>query len=278
MVSFGHGLNRLDAVEVLMRRVLLLLVGVCASLACAQDAFPPSASKLTASRSVVKEVNGDLWITANAYWDGANWQRNDISKTAFGLQIQGTNNIPGEITPGATLWVAQPGANPINSSFGTVGGWEIGYLTTGNRQMVVGGGGIEIDGSGSFPYARFIHNTISSTLYSGVVTNLFPDFSGTDSSLSPSWFAGIVGDGYKIRRAVAGSTSLSDLVAVDSIGRIQQATSVFSSLPACTSGVEGSMKPVTDSTVNTWGATVTGGGSNHVLAYCDGSNWSVMAK
>jgi hypothetical protein len=55
----------------------------------------------------------------------------------------------------------------------------------------------------------------------------------------------------------------------------------FSTLPTCTSGVsgiEGSMAPVTDSTTSTWGATITGGGSNHVLAYCDGSNWTVAAK
>ena len=52
----------------------------------------------------------------------------------------------------------------------------------------------------------------------------------------------------------------------------------FSALPACSSSIEGAMRPVTDSTVNTWGATVTGGGSNHVEAYCDGTNWTVAAN
>lgn len=52
----------------------------------------------------------------------------------------------------------------------------------------------------------------------------------------------------------------------------------FSTLPACASGGEGSMNPVTDSTTVTWGATVTGGGSSHILAYCDGTNWTVAAK
>jgi hypothetical protein len=55
-------------------------------------------------------------------------------------------------------------------------------------------------------------------------------------------------------------------------------TNVFSALPACTSGNEGTMAPVTDSTTNTWGATITGSGSDHVLAYCDGTQWSVAAK
>jgi hypothetical protein len=49
-------------------------------------------------------------------------------------------------------------------------------------------------------------------------------------------------------------------------------------LPTCSSAIEGMMKPVSDSTVNTWGATIIGGGSNHVLAYCDGTNWTVAAK
>jgi hypothetical protein len=52
----------------------------------------------------------------------------------------------------------------------------------------------------------------------------------------------------------------------------------FASLPACSSSIEGARGAVSDSTTNTWGATVTGGGSNHILAYCDGTNWTVAAK
>jgi hypothetical protein len=52
----------------------------------------------------------------------------------------------------------------------------------------------------------------------------------------------------------------------------------FANLPSCSSTTEGSRGAVSDSTTNAWGATVTGGGSNHVLAYCDGTNWTVAAK
>lgn len=52
----------------------------------------------------------------------------------------------------------------------------------------------------------------------------------------------------------------------------------FSSLPACASGTEGTQAAITNSTTNTWGTTVTGGGSKHVLAYCDGTNWTVAGK
>jgi hypothetical protein len=52
----------------------------------------------------------------------------------------------------------------------------------------------------------------------------------------------------------------------------------FASLPSCVAGSEGSLVAVTDSTTNTWGAVITGGGTNHILAYCDGTSWTVAAK
>ena len=52
----------------------------------------------------------------------------------------------------------------------------------------------------------------------------------------------------------------------------------FASLPACASGTEGLSRAVSDSTTNTWGATITGSGADHVQAYCDGTNWTVAAK
>ncbi len=47
---------------------------------------------------------------------------------------------------------------------------------------------------------------------------------------------------------------------------------------AITSPPEGSVQAFTDSTTTTWGATITGSGSNHVLGYYDGTNWTVIAQ
>lgn len=47
----------------------------------------------------------------------------------------------------------------------------------------------------------------------------------------------------------------------------------FANLPAAP--VEGMLAAVTDSTVNTWGTVIAGGGANHVLAYYNGTNWIV---
>jgi hypothetical protein len=53
----------------------------------------------------------------------------------------------------------------------------------------------------------------------------------------------------------------------------------FASLPACGATYEGISQGVTDANFGTWGATITGGSSsNHVLAYCDGTNWTVAGK
>lgn len=59
---------------------------------------------------------------------------------------------------------------------------------------------------------------------------------------------------------------------------VQFAPQTFSVLSACASGIEGQTAAITDSTTNTWGATITGGGTNHVLGYCDGTVWTVAAK
>jgi lysophospholipase L1-like esterase len=49
----------------------------------------------------------------------------------------------------------------------------------------------------------------------------------------------------------------------------------FSALPTCSSTNEGSKLPVTDSTTAVSGTTITGGGTNHVDGYCNGTNWLV---
>lgn len=62
-------------------------------------------------------------------------------------------------------------------------------------------------------------------------------------------------------------------------GVINQMSPVnFSSLTACSSALEGRTATVKNSSTATWGATITGGGSSHVLAYCDGTNWTVAAQ
>jgi hypothetical protein len=46
----------------------------------------------------------------------------------------------------------------------------------------------------------------------------------------------------------------------------------------CSGTTEGMHATVSDSTTNTWGASITGGGSDVVGAFCDGTAWTVEAK
>ena len=47
----------------------------------------------------------------------------------------------------------------------------------------------------------------------------------------------------------------------------------YSQLTACAAGLEGAMAPISDSTVVTYNAAISGSGGNHVLAYCNGTAW-----
>jgi hypothetical protein len=53
---------------------------------------------------------------------------------------------------------------------------------------------------------------------------------------------------------------------------------LFSALPPCDSELEGTQASVKDSGTKEWGATIEPGGTNHVLAYCDGTSWTVSAR
>jgi hypothetical protein len=57
---------------------------------------------------------------------------------------------------------------------------------------------------------------------------------------------------------------------------VRGAAVTVANLPA--SPAEGMVVAVTDSNVNTWGSTIAGSGTNHVLAYYNGTNWTVAAK
>lgn len=76
----------------------------------------------------------------------------------------------------------------------------------------------------------------------------------------------------------SGSLSIGSSKVESGAGTVNLKAQTFASLTACVAGIEGTMAAVTDSSTATWGATVTGSSTNHVLAYCDGTNWTVAGK
>lgn len=161
-------------------------------------------------RGSIANISGDIWILSNAYWDATaeEFYRIDKTKAAYGLQIQGQGFIPGEpdlgyYVSGLTHWVAQPesytlirgGGSSSGARFAALGGWELGTTLTQERQFTVGGGGIEIDGYGTFPYGRIVNNTTGTVLARrlvGMTRNAYTALDGYDDATKESWYWGFV--------------------------------------------------------------------------------------
>jgi hypothetical protein len=146
----------------------------------------------------ITELDGDVWITINAYRDGDDWMRVDIAKPAWGLQIQVENFMVFETYEATTYWTAQPAANPINPTWAAIGGWEMVISFSKYRDITYGGGGVEIDGHGTveqYGYGRYQHATVGGVAKTGMLCNQFLDESGRDRPLKPSWQCGFTSDG-----------------------------------------------------------------------------------
>jgi hypothetical protein len=100
---------------------------------------------------------------------------------------------------------------------------------------------------------------------------------------------GAVGNAYNISYSAGGVTTPYINNGTDNAGilnglmqttRLNLKSNPASGLPTCPSTLAptGSMAVVTDSNVNTWGTSIAGGGANIVLAFCDGTGWTVAAK
>jgi len=195
-----------------------------------RDNFAAAKAEIeTLQAASVTMPSGDIWLPINAHYDGANWQRNDTSKYAFALVFQAFSSIPGEEAFGGNTGFmflrCTPGANPISSTWWTTGGWENALIIDQFRHLVVGGQGIEIDGAGGVPFGRVTHTAVSGSgnTRTGLLSNLYIDFSDVDATGSPSWFVGRKNDTFTVERAAAGGTteaSLTELLRISSGGAI----------------------------------------------------------
>lgn len=169
------------------------------------------------------DVNGDFYVAINAYHDGVNWRRYNETKPAWLHQYNKTNNMIYEGYKAYTEWRCPPGANPI-TGFTTVGGWLMTSSMSEFGDYTLGGNGIEIDGHFTYPYGRLIHTTVGGFKYTGLLTNVFLDYSGRDDTNEHSVFAGFIDDGagtinYKIQYSPEGAAlSWVDLLTVDKNG------------------------------------------------------------
>jgi hypothetical protein len=167
--------------------------------------------------------------------------------------------------------------------------------TTGGLLSIRGTGIGNCDGAGSPCLANFVSDggvqifIRDSTAAAGDVGYLY-QFSGTVTTGGYNATNEVESD-YDIDTGIYTLRTGTDVVAetVDASQNVvwtnnnkaktfQATVQAFTSLATCATGTEGTAAAVNNSTTATWGATITGGGTNHVLAYCDGTSWTVAGK
>ena len=205
---------------------LIILVMIATSEVISQTLLPTTSGD--AGWYPHDPINGDLWITENLYPEKDGFKRHDTSKYAFGLNFRTNHLIPGENDYGVVLWVAPPGPNPI-PPLGHPGSLQVGWDLTQHKDFVIGGSGIEVDGNGLKPYARFIHGKRpddSTHVWSGTLTNVFLNLVGRDDTRRESWFVGCIDDSFTVRRAAPGEVlTWLDYLHIDLDGKVGVGTS-----------------------------------------------------
>lgn len=123
-------------------------------------------------RSHMMEMDGDwYWFNQCRYDEGSGyWKRDaasgyDPAKNSYMVVFHSESPVVGETVGGIAFWRATPNAalpdpeviGNWTYQYHTIGGWELGFMMTQDRNYVVGGMNIEMDGSGAPPYGRFTH-------------------------------------------------------------------------------------------------------------------------
>lgn len=149
--------------------------------------------------------NQGVWLLSNATYDAGTDQFScvDNTKYAYGLNMR-TATLPFEpiADSGIAFWRTTCSTTPIGG-YATIGGWEAQIISDQFRNMVVGGMGLEVDGSGILPYSRLVNSLNLGNNYRAIMSNAYADLSGVDTTTDPSWLAGFVNDSYSICRAPA---------------------------------------------------------------------------
>lgn len=190
-----------------------------------------------------------LWFAPNAYF-GLTQGNNS---TGAGINFQALNSDSYMIRGQFGSNIASNGSGSWN--IGNQGGTDYASLFFSN------GGGSCISASNSVTQpstitdATYIGNAKTCVASSGNLL-LNTVFNGTSHAPTD--------DGNSIQGAIVIETK-----------QIKYTPVAFSTLAACSGTLEGSSAAITDSTTVVFNATVTGGGTNHIKVYCNGTNWVV---
>jgi hypothetical protein len=212
--------------------------------------FPIWTGSTTLGDSNLSNVTGGVNYTLGG---GLSWQVNTFGATwDSGVTASGSSNIilANTFAPGSNVnagGIELEGANATGSACAGLAALVGGQTnSTGNGASITANGACS-NGFGAIGGSITLQGGNVSTTNNGGNINLIP---GT-----------------------AGSVPSGGYVYVPAPLQITATTTA--NLPSC-GGYGGLIRSVSDASVNTWGSTFTGGGSDKILAYCDGTNWTVM--
>jgi len=178
--------------------------------------------------------------------------------------------IAGNLASGST-------SDLMNLQVGGVSKFKItsnGTFTCGNASSTT----ISNDGFATFQYVDAVNYVSTPLVKSRNSSGIILLSNITENDFSMLKFGGTTSSFPALKKS---STTIQVRLADDSGDANLSAKSVrgvavtFANVPT---PVEGMILGITDSTTDTWGATITGGGSLHVLAYYNGTNWTVFGK
>lgn len=107
----------------------------------------------------------------------------------------------------------------------------------------------------------------------GAVVSTIRGIAGTQAAAHPVNSSVGIGAPSEFQRTITPSLGFDGLASLPGVRRVLPV--LFATLPAASAGNEGVIAAVEDSATVVAGATVTGGGTGHVLAYSNGTNWIV---
>jgi hypothetical protein len=227
----------------------------------------------TSASSSGRTVNNAVGIAGQAQVavsGGAGWGANTLCADAVGLSNINCTGYESD----------------VNVYGNNANGWIVGFIST-----LYSPGGATMPTCGGCSFAFVANSATPSTIQwphgyyiaPAAVKSTGAAFWADRACLTGScssngiWLTGFDGTTSHVAQMNADSSGDWVITAPSGAG-VRSPARAVSTYPACSSSTEGMQATITDSTTNTWGATITGSGSDHVLGYCDGTNWTVAAK
>jgi parallel beta-helix repeat protein len=288
--STGMTVNQSSNVTVTGNRIVAFTGVAGIQLGTSAVGHNANANTVTGNRITISQTTGSaigIWLQANA--TGVTVNDNAI----VGNVITGQNT-----TSGVGIMLEQDtgtlSRNQVSSNAIATVQYAVNHLNDANTSQVLnqydGVGTKDAGSTTNGRAARFDAYTLAmddnnnKLIQPGTGSNVLISGIQIGSTSGPR-FGNSGGDGLVIpgsdsntALAVTNAAGSSNIFRVTTSGRAAVLLpGTFAGNNTCNTANEGSLTSISDSTTITTGATITGGGTNHVLGFCNGTNWIVTS-